>query len=70
MSCMLLPNVMHTLPLDSHTLICLPSLEAGYSFPDGDELHIVAECGAYTAIRQAHTVLFAEFGGWLQLPRR
>lgn len=35
----------------------------------GDELHVVAECEAYTAIRQSHADLFVEFGGWLQFPR-
>ena len=35
----------------------------------GDELHVVAECYAYTAVRQSHADLFAEFGGWLQFPR-
>jgi len=35
----------------------------------GDELHVVAECEAYTAIRQSHADLFVELGGWMQFPR-
>ena len=33
-------------------------------------VYVVAECDAYTAVRQSHAELFAEFGGWLQFPRR
>lgn len=35
----------------------------------GDELHAVAECPEYDAIRRANAQLFDAFGGWLQFPR-
>jgi len=33
----------------------------------GDELHMVAECTCYTAIRERHQHLFEVIGGWQQV---
>jgi hypothetical protein len=35
----------------------------------GDEMHMVAKCEAYSAIRRSHAVLFDDFGGWTAFPR-
>ena len=34
----------------------------------GDELHMVAECEAYDAVRREHAELFRDFGGWVEFP--
>jgi hypothetical protein len=34
----------------------------------GDELHMVAECAAYEAVRCSHADLFNDFGGWREFP--
>jgi hypothetical protein len=34
----------------------------------GDELHMIAECEEYTAVRRSYEVLFSGFGGWLEFP--
>ena len=34
----------------------------------GDELHMVAECEAYDAVRREHAELFSHFGGWAEFP--
>jgi hypothetical protein len=36
----------------------------------GDELHVVAECPAYAAVRQRHARLFEGLGGWQQVVHR
>ena len=36
----------------------------------GDELHVVAECPAYAAVRQRHACLFEGLGGWQQVVHR
>ena len=36
----------------------------------GDELHMIAECTAYAAVRQRHAHLFEDLGGWQQVVHR
>ena len=36
----------------------------------GDELHMIAECTAYAAVRQRHAHLFECLGGWQQVVHR
>lgn len=36
----------------------------------GDELHVVAECPAYAAVRRRHAHLFEDLGGWQQVVHR
>ena len=36
----------------------------------GDELHMIAECAGYVAVRRRHAHLFEGFGGWQQVVNR
>jgi hypothetical protein len=34
----------------------------------GDEMHMLAECEAYDAVRRSHADLFSDLGGWMDFP--